>query len=122
MTTSRRRWILVVTATTALDLLARFSVSFDFARVMHVEAVLFSVTAITLATLRRSESGTRGWPNRIRPGLVWLFGLGAVRSVLWTLGAPLMAANLAILGIALVGIVVWALRRRGRAASPRLLS
>jgi hypothetical protein len=104
--TSRWRWILVVTATTGLDLVARFAASFDFARIMHVEAVLFPVTGIVLALLRRSEPGTQGWPNRIRLGLVWLFGLGALRPLLWTLGAPLIAANLTTLGVALVGILV----------------
>lgn len=108
--TSRWRWILVVTAATGLDLIARFGAPFDFARVMHVEAVLFPVTAIVLALLRRSEPGTQGWPKRIRLGLVWLFGLGALRPLLWTLGAPLLAANLTTLGVALVGVLVWALR------------
>ena len=116
--TSRWRWILVVTATTGLDLVARFAVSFDFARVMHVEAGLFPLTGIVLALLRRSEPGTRGWPNRIRLGLVWLFSLGALRPLLWTLGAPLMAANLTTLGVALVGILVWALRRHRASSYP----
>lgn len=102
-----------MTAATGLDLIARLATSFDFARVMHVEAVLFPVTGIGLGLLRRAEPGTQGRPNRIRLGLVWLFGLGAVRSLLWTLGAPLMAANLTTLGVGLVGIVVWA---RGAAA------
>ena len=113
--TSRRRWILVVTVTAGLDLIARFGAPFDFARVMHVEAVLFPATGIVLALLRRAEPATQGWPNRIRLGLVWLFGLGALRPLLWTLGAPLMAANLTTLGVALVGILVWALRRKHRA-------
>lgn len=115
--TSRWRWILVVTATTGLDLVARFAAPFDFARVMHVEAVLFPVTGIVLALLLRSEPGTQGWPNRIRLGLVWLFGLGALRPLLWTLGAPVMAANLTTLGVVLVGILAWALRRRRRDSS-----
>lgn len=111
---SRWRWILVVTAASGLDLVARFASSFDFGRVMHVEAFLFPVTGVVLAWLRRSEPGTQGWPNRARVGLIWLFGLGALRPLLWTLGAPIMAANLATLGVALVGILVWALRRRHR--------
>jgi hypothetical protein len=118
--TSRWRWILVVTATTSLDLLARFGASFDIARVMHVEAVLFPVTGLVLASLQRSDPGTRAWPKRIRVGLVWLFGLGALRPLLWTLGAPLMTANLATLATALVGILVGPLRRRYRV--PRDLS
>jgi len=116
MIISRWRWILVVSATTGLDLVARFGASFDFARVMHVEAVLFPVTAVVLVFLRRSEPGRRGWPNGIRVGLIWLFGLGAVRPLLWTLGAPLMAANLVTLGGAMAGILAWALRRRHRAS------
>jgi len=111
---SRRRWILVVTATTGLDLLARFGASFDFVRVMHVEAVLFPVTGFALASLLRSEPRAHGWPRTIRVGLVWLFGLGALRPLLWTFGAPLMAANLSALGVALVGLLVWVLRRRRR--------
>lgn len=112
--TSRWRWILVVTAATGVDLIARFVAPFDFARVMHVEAVLFPVTATVLALLRRAEPGEQVWPKRIRGGLVWLFGLGAVRPLLWTFGAPLLTANLTTLGVAVVGIVVWALRRRRR--------
>lgn len=108
--TSREHWILVVTATTSLDLLARFAASFDFGRVMHVEAVLFPVTGIVLASLLRSEPRTQGWRNAIRVGLVWLFGFGALRPILWTLGMPLMAANLAALGVAVVALLVWALR------------
>lgn len=114
---SRWRWILVVTAATALDLLGRFGASFDFARVMHIEAVLFPVTGAVLATLLRHEPGTQGWPHAVRVGLVWLFGLGGLRPVVWTLGLSLMAANLATLVVALAGILLWVLRRRQRVSA-----
>lgn len=108
--TPRGRWILVVTATTGLDLAARFASSFDFARVMHAEAVLFPVTAIVLVVLRRSEPRRRGWPDRVRLGLIWMFGLGTVRPLLWTLGAPITVANFATAGVAVIGVLVWARR------------
>ena len=111
---SRWRWVLVVTAATALDLLARFGVAFDFERVMHTEAVLFPVTATVLAALLRHDSNARGWPHAARVGLVWFFGLGGLRPVLWTLGLPLMAANLATLFVALAGLLLWVVRRRHR--------
>jgi hypothetical protein len=111
---SRWRWILVVIAATALDLWARFGASFNFARVMHVEAVLFPITGAVLATLLRHEPSTQGWPHRVRLGLVWLFGLGGLRPVLWTLGVPLMTANFATLVVALAGILMWWIRRRSR--------
>jgi len=111
---SRSRWIIVVIAATALDLWARFSAPFDFARVMHVEAVLFPITGVVLATLLRHESSTQGWPHRVRLGLVWLFGLGGLRPVLWTLGVPLVTANLATVFVALAGILMWWIRRRSR--------
>jgi hypothetical protein len=111
---SRWRWILIITAATALDLLARFGPSFNFARVMHIEAVLFPVTGLVLAALFRHEPGTQGWPYAVRVGLVWLFGLGGLRSILWTLGLSVMAANLAALIVALAGILIWWLRRRSR--------
>jgi hypothetical protein len=111
---SRWRWILVVTAATAIDLVARFGASFDFARVMHIEAVLFPATALVLAALFRYEPPTQGWPHAVRVGLVWLFALGGLRPVLWTLGLSLMAANLATLSVALAGILIWWFRRRSR--------
>src|SRR5678815_5515264 len=94
---SHWRWLLVVIAATALDLWARFGALFNFARVMHVEAVLFPITGLVLAILLRHEPSTHGWPHRVRLGLVWLFGLGGLRPILWTLGAPLMTSNLATL-------------------------
>jgi hypothetical protein len=111
---SRWRWILVIAVATALDLLARFGAAFNFARVMHVEAVLFPLTGAVLAALFRYEPITQGWPHGVRVGLLWLFGLGGLRPLLWTLGVPLMAANLATLGVALAGVLVWVLRRRQR--------
>lgn len=106
------RWILVVTAATGLDLLARFGASFNLDRVMHIEAVLFPATGAVLATLFRYEPRTQGWPHAVRVGLVWLFGLGGLRPVLWTLGLSLMAANVATVVVALAGILIWVLRRR----------
>jgi hypothetical protein len=111
---SRWRWILVFTAATAIDLLARFATPFDFVRVMHIEAVLFPVTGAVLASLFRYEPSTQGWPHAVRVGFVWLFGLGGLRPVLWTLGLSVMAANLATLIVALAGILIWWLRRRSR--------
>ena len=109
---SRWRWIVVVTAATGLDLLARFGASFDFRRVMHLEALLFPVTGAVLATLLRTEAITRGWPHGVRVGLLWMFGLGGLRPLLWTLGLSLMVANLTTLIAGLVATLVWMLRRR----------
>lgn len=111
---SRWRWILVVTGATALDLLARVAAAFDLGRVLHIEAVLFPVTALVLATLLKYDQSARPLPHAVQVSLVWLFGLGGLRPVLWTLGLPLMVANFATLVPAVVGIVVWRLRRRHR--------
>jgi hypothetical protein len=108
------RWILVVTGVAALDLLTRFAAHFDFGRVMHVEAVLFSVTAIVLASLLNHYPSPRPWLHAVQVSLVWLFGLGSLRPLLWTFGLPLTIANLGTLVGALSGIVVWLLRRRRR--------
>lgn len=119
---SRWRWILVVTAATALDLVARFAAPFDFGRVMHVEAALFPLTGIVLGTLLRTEPRTQGWRHVVRVSLVWLFGLGGLRPLVWTLGLSVMVANLATLLVALGGILVWVLRRRTRVPEPSLRS
>jgi hypothetical protein len=111
---ARWRWILVVTAATAVDLLARFGLPFSFARVMHVEAVLFPLTAVVLARLLRREPDTTGWTQALRIGLVWFFALGGLRPVLWTLGLPLMAANIATVATAALGVVAWMIQRRHR--------
>jgi hypothetical protein len=108
----RWRWILVVTVATAVDLLARFGLRFSFARVMHVEAVLFPLTAAVLARLLRREPDTTGWTHALRVGLLWFFALGGLRPVLWTLGLPLMAANLATAAAAALGVLAWMVRRR----------
>jgi len=102
--TSRGRWILALGIATAVDLAARFATGFDFGRVMHVEAALFPLTALSLATLLRHEPRTHGWPHALRVGLVWLFGLGGLRPLLWTLGVPLMTANLATLVAGVAGL------------------
>jgi hypothetical protein len=114
--TSRWRWIVVVAGATALDLVARFGAPFDFARVMHAEAVLFSLTALALGFLLHSEPRPPGWPGLIRVLLVWLFALGGLRPVLWTLHVPLMWSNLAALAIALVGLVFGLVRHRPSAS------
>lgn len=118
--TSRWHWIVVVTSTTALDLMARFGAGFDFARVMHTEAVLFPGTALALAAFLRYEPPTLGWSRRIRVGLTWLFGLGGLRPLLWSLGVPLMFANLVALLGGLIGMLVWVLRRRHAAENARV--
>ena len=111
---SRWRWTLIVAAAAALDLLARFGTAFDFGRVMHVEAILFPFTGLGLAALLRSEPKTQGWPHAVRVGLVWCFALGGLRPLLWTLGLPLMVANIATVVVLLGGILGWVLRRRGQ--------
>jgi len=110
--TSRTRWVLAVSAAAALDYGARVATAFDFAGVMHAEAILFPLTTIVLALLLRSEPRAHGWRHGIRVGLVWAFGLGALRPVLWSLGAPLMAANLVSIGGLVAALLVWAVRRR----------
>jgi hypothetical protein len=111
---ARWRWILVLAVTTALDLLARFSLPFDFARVMHIEAALFSLTAVALGLLLRSEPRSHGWPRALKLGLIWLFALGGLRPLLWTIHVPLLSANLATFLVALVGVLIWVARRRRR--------
>jgi hypothetical protein len=115
---SRWRWLLVVTGATALDLLARFARPFDFRQVMHVEAALFLVTAFALAILLRSERPMTGWPYGARVGLIWFFGLGSLRPLLWTLGLRLVIANLVTLAAGLAGVVVLVLRRWRRVPLP----
>jgi hypothetical protein len=108
----RWRWILTITTATALDLAARFGAAFDFGRVMRVEAILFPLTAVVLATLLHRDPGSATWSHVVRIACLWLFALGGLRPVLWTLGLPLMAANLITLGAALLGLVVWLIRCR----------
>jgi hypothetical protein len=112
---ARWRWILVVTLAAALDLLLRFGAPFDLGRVMHVEVVLFPVTAMVLAALLRSQPSGRRWVHMVQIGLVWLFGLGGIRPILWTLGLSLLVANLGTAVAMMGGIVVWRFRRRRRA-------
>jgi len=109
---SRWRWILVCAGATTLDLVARFAAPFNFARVMHVEALLFPLTAVVLGLLLRAEPRAQGWPRVTRLGLLWLFALGGLRPVLWTLGMPLRWANIATLLPAVAGVLVWIVRRR----------
>lgn len=78
---SRTRWILVIAAAVALDIAARFATSFEFPRVMYAEAVLFPLTTMALALLLRSEPKAQGWRHGVRVGLVWFFGLGALRQI-----------------------------------------
>lgn len=110
--TSRWRWTLIVAGAAAVDLLARFGSSFDFDIILPVEAVLFTVTGVVLAALLWHEPRARGWRHGLRVGLVWSFLLAGLRPLLWTLGLPLMTANVVTLGVALVGAAVWLLRRR----------
>ena len=109
---SRCRWILVAAGATAFDLLARFAAPFNFARVMHVEALLFLLTAVVFGVLLRAEPREQGWRRATKVGLIWLFALGGLRSVLWTVGTPLMWANIATFVPALVGVLIWLIRRR----------
>ncbi len=109
--TSRTRWILVIVATAALDYVVRIATSFDFARIMHAEAVLFPLTTMVLATLLRSEPRAQGWRHGLRVGLVWFFGLGALRPLLWNFGAPLIVANVVSIGGVVVALIIWAVRR-----------
>ena len=115
--TSRTRWILVIVATAALDYLARTATSFEFARVMRAEAILFPLTTMVLALLLRSEPKAAGWRHGLRVGLVWFFGLGALRPVLWSLGASLLVANVVSIGGVVVAPIAWGLYQwRHRAA------
>ena len=113
----RWRWILTIAAAAALDLAARFGTAFDFGRVMRVEALLFPATATVLAILLHRDPGRPIWPRVLRVAFLWLFALGGLRPVLWTLGLPLMAANLGTLLAALVGLAVWRIRRRRSASA-----
>ena len=110
--TARWRWTLIIGGAAALDLLARFGSAFDFDRIMRVEAVLFPVTGILLGALAWHEPRAPGRRHGFRVGLAWFFLLGGLRPLLWTLGVPLMAANLASLGAALAVGAAWMLRRR----------
>lgn len=110
--TSRWRWIGVIAAATGIDLVLRFLGGFDFRRVMHGEAVLFPLTGLALARLLQTDPRTHGWRRALRLGLVWLFCLGGLRPLLWTLGLPLLVANLATLAVPVVAVPVWLLRRR----------
>ena len=110
--TTRWRGTLIIAGATALDLLARFGSAFDFDRIMRVEAVLFPVTGIVLAALAWHEPRTPGRGHGFRVGLAWFFTLGGLRPLLWTLGLPLMAANLSTLGAALVTGAILIMRRR----------
>jgi hypothetical protein len=103
-------WIICV-ATAGLDLLARFGGGFDFARVMYIEAGLFPTTAFALAYLHwRQPCKPRAFRVTLT-ALIWLFALGSLRPLLWTLGAPLVAANVAGIVVAIGAVLVYAVLR-----------
>ena len=111
MSAARISWIVCAVAT-CVDLLARFGGDFDFARVMHIEAVLFSGTALTLAYLFRRDPSTLPRHRTVSLALAWLFALGSVRPLLWTLGAALVVANLSALVVAISAAGWWLLKYR----------
>jgi hypothetical protein len=111
MIAARISWIVCAVAT-CVDLLTRFGGDFDFARVMHIEAVLFPGSALTLAYLYRRQPSKLPRHRRISLALAWLFALGSLRPLLWTLGAPLVVANLAALVVAVCAAGWWLLRYR----------
>ena len=111
---SRTQLVVVLTLTLAADLIIRFGSTFDFARAMHGEAILFTLTAGVLLLLHRRSSETDGLQNRWGVIVIWFFGLGALRCILWTIGIPLTGANFATLGVLGVVILVWWLTRGQR--------
>jgi len=96
----------------AIDLTARFGGVFDFARAMHVEAILFPVAAVATAGLSRKHTGGPRWARAAQVSIAWLFAVGGVRPILWSFGVPLELANLVTLitGIAAAAISL-AIRR-----------
>lgn len=106
------RTLLVVLAVTLLDLAVRFLTPWSFGTVLVVEGLLFLAASVAVLGLERTvrEASARGrW---LRRGLAALFGLGALRSLSWGLGAPVMVANLLVLGAAIGLALVWWRRRR----------
>lgn len=110
--TSRQRWISILTLTIAIDLFMRFGITFDFTKVMNIEAVLFPAVTMVLALLAWRESDTRAWPIKSRVGLVFFFALGGLRCVLWAVGYSLVVANFATLAVFVCGILVWLIWQR----------
>ncbi len=108
-----RRPLVVVAATTALDLLARVGFGFDMARVVPVEAALFLATAILFAFLGRGRDAGDPAVRRVDLWLAALFALASIRSALWAAGLDVYLANMVVLVVAAVaGVWAWVGRRR----------
>lgn len=98
------RWIGVIAAATAADLVVRFVLPLDQTGVLRVEAILFPLTGLALLALFRA--GPRlspGW-RRAQIVAVAAFSLAGLRAGLWAGGVPVNRANLAALG---VGALTW---------------
>jgi hypothetical protein len=114
---SRTQLAVVLTLTVAADLIIRFGTPFDFARVMHAEAILFTVTTGVLLFLHRRKAVIEGRQDRWRAILVGFLALGAMRCILWTIGVPLVGANFGTLGALGVVVLVGGLTRGRRKAA-----
>lgn len=119
---SRTQLIVVLTLTVAADLIIRFVMRFDFARVMQAEALLFTVTTGVLLLLLRRKAGIEGSQDRWRAILVGFFALGALRCILWTVGVPLVGANFGTLAVLGVVLLVWALTLGRRKPKSRTIA
>jgi hypothetical protein len=104
----------IITLAVVIDLIARFVVIFDFARVMHAEVILFTVTTGALILIFRRETGHDATKSHWRALLVGFFALGDLRCILWSSGVPLAFANFGTLVVLIVAILVWVIVRRRR--------
>jgi hypothetical protein len=106
------RWLGVILAATALDLLLRFGASPGFRGVLWGEAVVFPLTSLGLLLLRRSRPIPSGARGALQVILIWTFLLAGVRSGAWAAGVPVTAANLLVLALASVAVIRIAGNRR----------
>ena len=111
--TSKHRWIFVIVLSALADTFIRFGTNFDFFKVMVGEAILFPFCALVFAIFIRFDRNGDAWPRWIRLSLAWFYGLGGLRCLLWTSGAPLRLANFATIGLTLIVILFYAVMHRG---------
>ena len=106
------KWMVVFGAATAVDLFARFGLSFQMTRVLLVEAILFPVSALLFLKLMRAGPEQTGFRRKLQIGIVAAFILAGLRSGLWAAGLPIGIVNLSVLAAALFAWLAYRWRRQ----------
>ena len=100
-----RRPLIIVVGVSIADLAGRFALQFQMKRVTLFEALLFAFAAILLIWPRHHKG------SAIESWLAVVFGLGSLRATLWAGGLRVGLANLVVLGVFLLALLGYAIRR-----------